>query len=287
VGRLATIYLHNNPDVHLEGRELEARLLDLCNRGRAAHPGLEVGDEAFVAHVAKCGAHIDTSSEVHAEDLFLVCACLAGDANAVDRLRKVAKSALAGHLSRISGALAMSDEIEQRLWNDVLVDDGDGPKLGRFAGRGPIGAWMGVIGQRHALLILRHERLQLRLRDEAAAEVAVVADDAAMAVMKRRYREQLNGAVAGALASLSDRDKTLYRMHFVDRLTLETIGRAYGVHHSTVLRWLANTRKRVIEETKVRLRATLLVSSADFDSIARLLLSQLDIDISSAFSRRA
>jgi hypothetical protein len=74
-------------------------------------------------------------------------------------------------------------------------------------------------------------------------------------------------------------------MHLVDGLTLERIAKVYGVTHPTIMRWLEHARQRVLDEAKRRLREVLPVSSTEFDSIARLLISQLDLDISLALSK--
>jgi RNA polymerase sigma-70 factor, ECF subfamily len=282
MGRLADIYVNANPGFGPSPLDLEDQLVGLCTRGRVARPTFSVDDESFVAHLARCGAAVEDGLALHAEDLFLACACLAGDHTAVAQLHAESKDALGQHLSRIRGALAIREEVEQQLWSTVLVGTGGAPKLATYAGRGPITAWMGVAAQRVALMALRQERAEARARQEASAQVSLVDQDPELVVIKERFREQLNAAVAAALACLTDREKTIFRLHLVDRLTLETIGRSYGVHHSTVLRWLAAARERIVEEAKAHLRATMPISTGEFDSIARLLLSQLDLNISRA-----
>jgi RNA polymerase sigma-70 factor (ECF subfamily) len=265
--------------------DLEARLVTLCARGRAAHPSLGVADDVFVTHLARCEAPVlDVFATVHAEDLYLVCACLEGNAAALAALRTELRPVLARHLARIRGAKAIFDEVEQQLWNRALVGGGEGPKLARYTGRGALGSWVGVSGQRIALMILRHERVEARARQEAAAERSLVRDDPELGAIKERYREQFQEAVEAAIAALDARDRTLYRMSLVDGLSVVQIAKAYGVHHTTVVRWLAAARERIAEEAKRHLRAALSVSSGEFDSIARMLLSQLDLDVSAVLS---
>jgi RNA polymerase sigma-70 factor, ECF subfamily len=121
---------------------------------------------------------------------------------------------------------------------------------------------------------LRHELAETRARREIAARTHPAGDDPELTTIKERFRQQFHVAVETALARLDDRGKTIYRMHLIEGHTLEHIARAYGVHHSTVLRWLDTARERVLDEAKRELRATLPVSSAEFDSIARLLSSR-------------
>jgi RNA polymerase sigma-70 factor (ECF subfamily) len=282
VGRLANLYrasaIRDAADLDEPG--LEETLAALCARGRGAHPDLVLSEETFVAHLARCGAPLADGGPVEAGDLYLACACLEGQAAAVARLRELGRSAVARYLGRIGGASEIREEIEQRLWDGVLVGAPRGPKLATYSGRGALSSWIGVSAQRIALMELRHERAETRARQEAAARGRLANDDPELAAIKERFRERFQGAVAAALGTLEDREKTLYRMHLVDGQTLESIGKVYNVHHTTVLRWLAAARERVVEEAKRRLRAELDVSTSEFESLARLLASEVDLNAS-------
>jgi RNA polymerase sigma-70 factor (ECF subfamily) len=290
VGRFADIYraaATQGAPVDADADSIESRLADLCARALAAYPSFGVSDADFVAHLARCGAPVlDVLSPIHAEDLYLACACLVGNDAALVRLRSEARPILARYLKTIGGGVALFDEVEQQLWNAVLVGDEDGPKLGRFAGRGPLGSWIGVSAQRIALMMLRHERVEARARNEEAAQRFLVAADPEMAAMKRRYLGPFQAALEAAIAKLGEVETTVYRMHLVDGISTADIGVVYGVHAMTIRRWLAGARERIVEEAKRHLRTHLEISSGEFDSIARLLLSQLELDLSQALSKQ-
>jgi RNA polymerase sigma-70 factor (ECF subfamily) len=286
VSRLVSIYQAAGGGADGEEAGLEQRLADLCSRGRAAHPALELDAAVFVAHLARCGAAVgDVLGELHAEDLYLACACLAGDGAAIAKLREAYRPVVVRYLKRIGHSESILEDVEQRLWDAIFVGGDAGPKLAVYAGRGPLGGWVGISAQRIALMTLRHEQAESRARNEVAARGRLAAEDPQMAAIKQRYRAQFQGAVDAAISTLDDRDKTLYRMHLVDGLTLERIAKVYGVTHPTILRWLERARQRVLEEAKRRLREVLAVSSNEFDSIARLLISQLELDISLALAK--
>jgi RNA polymerase sigma-70 factor (ECF subfamily) len=285
VGRLTKIYMAfaTRADLDIEPAVLEGKLDQLYARGRAAHPALGLDDESFVTHLAKCGARVDDAlTPLHAEDLYLACACLTGNLLAVASLRDLGRPVVVRYLNRIGSARLIADDVEQRLWDAVLVGSPQGPKLATYSGRGPLGSWIGVSAQRIALIELRHEQAEIRARHEVKAGHHLTGDDPEMAAIKDRFRDQFQDAVGAAIGTLEDREKTLFRMHLVDGLTLETIGKVYGVHQTTIFRWLSAARHRVIDEAKGLLRASLPVSSAEFNSIARLLLSEADLSISAA-----
>lgn len=257
----------------------EAALVALCERGRAGGAAFGVDDVTFVAHLARCRAPVgEGPGSIHAQDLYLGCACLQGSEEALARLRAQCRPVLQRYLSRIRGAEAMLDEIEQALLDKLLV--GEPPRLVTYTGRGALGAWIGISAQRLAITHLRHERAETRARREVAANVRLADSDPELAVIKERFQPEFQSAVAAALETLDDRERVLYRLHLVEGLTFESMAKTYGVHPVTIGRWLAAASQKVLERAKEQLRKTIPVSSDEFESLARLLAGHLDISIS-------
>ena len=71
-------------------------------------------------------------------------------------------------------------------------------------------------------------------------------------------------------------------MHIIDGLTVERIAKTYGVVHSTVSRWMAGRarHRRRGEAPAARRDAGL---AQDYESMSRLLVSQLDLSVSQIF----
>ena len=218
---------------------LEAVLAGLLARGAAAHLDLSLDGALFASHLGRCGAPIETASpaSIHAEDLFLAAAALFGDAAAVSKLRRAHRPVLASYLRHIDVSPAFFDEVEQRLWDATLVGAvGAGPKLASYSGQGALAGWVGIAAQRIALMIRRHEAAEERAADGAAAEARALATDPELAFIKGKLRNQFQGALQRGLAALDDRERMIYRLHLVDGLTVEAIGKVYAVSHSTVSR---------------------------------------------------
>ena len=265
---------------------LEEAILALWVRGRAGHPELAVEDTAFAAHLAACGAAIDPGT--HAEDLYLVCAGLGGDAAAISKLRRIHRPVLAGYLRRIDGSPAFVDEVEQQVWDALLVGGaGARPKLGSYLGQGQLAGWIGIAAQRIALMIRRHEAAQERAHDGAAAEARLVADDPELGFIKASLREKFREAITLAMGALEDRERMIYRLHLIDGLSVEGIGKMYGVSHSTVSRWLAKAREAIIAEARRVLREDMCLTPEEFDSVAGLVVSRLDLSVSRILLRPA
>ena len=261
---------------------LERSLAALCARGRAAHPQVAVEDVVFAAHLGRCDAPVGVvGADVHAEDLYLCCAGLLGDEVAVKTLRANARPVLAGYLRRIDASPAFIDEVEQQLWDNALVGSGEAPaRLESYAGRGPLAGWLGVVAQRIALLIRRKEASEERAVEGAGAEARLVAGDPELAFIKGYLRGPFQRAISEGLQALDDRERMVYRLHIVDGLSLERIGETYGVSQSTVSRWMASARAQIVEKAQRLLRDELHASAEEYESMSRLLVSQLDLSVS-------
>jgi RNA polymerase sigma-70 factor, ECF subfamily len=261
----------------------EQTLAALYARGRAVHPDLGVDDVAFAAHLGRCGAAVEglCGADVHAEDLYLCCAGLLGDDGAVRALRTRHRAVLAGYLRPIDGSPSFLEEVEQRLWDSALVGSIEAaPKLASYSGKGPLAAWVGVAAQRIALMIRRSEAAEKRALDTVAVETHLVAADPELAFVKEHLREPLQRAIVQALNALDDRQRMIYSLHVVDGLTIERIGAMYGVSQSTVSRWMAGARAAIVEHARTALRDEMHVPAEEFESLVRLLSSQLDLSVS-------
>jgi RNA polymerase sigma-70 factor (ECF subfamily) len=125
----------------------------------------------------------------------------------------------------------------------------------------------------------RGEAAQRRARERAMGERLSIDLDPELLFLKQRYRVEFGEAFERAVAGLSDHERALLRLHMVAGLTLDRIAVIYRVNASTVSRWLATTRERLSAETERDLRIRLHLSPAEFDSLARLVLSQIDLSI--------
>jgi RNA polymerase sigma-70 factor (ECF subfamily) len=259
--------------------DLEEALQALWVRGRAGHPELDVGDTTFAAHLAACGAAIERGT--HAEDLYLVCAGLEGAAAAIAKLRRIHRPVLASYLRRIDGSPDFVDEVEQQVWHALLIGgDGARPKLLSYSGQGQLAGWIGIAAQRLALMIRRHESAQERAHEGAAAEARLITDDPELRFIKATLREKFRQAITRAIGVLEDRERMIYRLYLIDGLSVEGIAKIYGVSHSTVSRWLAKAREAVIAEARRVLRDDMHLSPEEFDSVAGLVVSRLDLSVS-------
>jgi len=266
----------------LEPSVLESALTQLYATGSAAHPDIELDATRFGNYVADCNTPLGGDNRtLPAGDLFLACAVLSGNQTAIRKLRQISLSPIRSYLRRIELATGSMDDIVQELWSLLLQGGADRiPKLARYSGTGSLRSFIGVTARRLALMRCRHEEVVARAGVRLATEVNALADDVELAFIKAEYRDGFRRAIEDALGGLDQRLRMVLRMRIVDNLTVEGIARAYVVSQSSVSRWLEKAREQVMSDTRRLLCERLLLSGAEFDSLWRLMASQLEISVS-------
>jgi RNA polymerase sigma-70 factor (ECF subfamily) len=221
------------------------------------------------------------------DDLYLACACATGVPGAAavftGRYRPTVRSAVARIVRDADAA-----EIEQRVSNDLLVGSGTTPpKIASYAGRSPLERWLGIVAQREALTWLRENRAEARARVAAAAEPKPGGGvHPEIAFLKERYRSDFEWALRQALERVAERERVLLRLHVVNGLTVEAIGKMYGVSQPTASRWLATARETLLADVKATLAARLGTASDEIASLAGLVASRLDVSLSALLRSR-
>jgi RNA polymerase sigma-70 factor, ECF subfamily len=223
--------------------------------------------------------HAVTEPPDHAPDLALAKAAAAGDPAALRALEPRIARESAAAARRIDGARAFADEVTQVVRVRLLVaDDGGHVRIADYAGRGPLDAWISVAATRVALNLKRGTGREVGAA-EVMEEVIAREPDPELRHLKSTYRSELRIALEAALAALPDRQRAILRLTYVDGMRLHQIARLYQVHESTVSRWLAQATDDVAASTRKRLIAALGVSPGTADSVARMVLSNLDLSI--------
>jgi RNA polymerase sigma-70 factor (ECF subfamily) len=210
-------------------------------------------------------------------DLYLACACAEQVPRAAAAFKGRYQRTIRRAIARVLTGAADREEAEQRTLDTLLV--GTQPKLSQYLGHGPLENWISVVAIRVAVSMGRSQSAELRLRQKAVAEATGAVSPEVM-FMKRELRAELETAVGAALQRLPDRERLVLRLYLVSGMTLEAIGKSFGVTHSTVSRWLTSARESLLADVQRTLGERLKLARADLASIARLVMSQLDLSIS-------
>jgi RNA polymerase sigma-70 factor, ECF subfamily len=265
---------------------LDLALARAAAEGRAAWPDLAVSDDDLFRYVA---ARVDEGEDplaaieaLHTTDLYLACACSAGSAAAVQAFARRLLGDVGAILHPV-GAAALAEDVRQILLERLFVGSEDAPpKIGTYSGRGPLAAWVRVSAVRVAVSLRRAEHPTDAPPADDALEPLAGGVDPELDALKIRYAAAFNAALRDAFAALPPRDRTLLKLHYVDGVPVERIASSYNAHRVSASRWLSAARARVLEETTRLLRDRQRLTESEFESLARLLQSRMEVSLRSA-----
>lgn len=266
--------------------ELDQALARAFAAGQSAWPGVAVDEGDFARYLAEridegepAAAALDG---LYASDLYLTCACAAGSTVAVEAFSKRLLSDLARVLSGV-GAAAIADDVRQILLERLFVGSAESPpKIGTYSGRGQLSAWVRVAAVRIAMSLRRSEHPSDASAPDDTLDALLPSIDPELDALKIRYAATFNAALEDAFAALPPRDRTLLKLHYVDGVSVDRIASSYNAHRVSASRWLSAARGRVLEETVRLVRERNRLTESEFESLARLVRSQLEVRLGGA-----
>lgn len=269
---------------------LEMELQRRLDEAREVWPEVQPAVEAVVRFWAQRlpRAPADPLAELeklHVQDLYLAWACGTRQPAALAAFDRGFMDAAVRSARRASPDDAFLQDVRQSLRERLFVGaEGKAPKILEYTGRGPLARWLKVVAL-GAAVSLRRSRGQRPLGhdDEPLAELSMDAEAPELALFRGRYRQDFRAAFTEALASLDRRQRTLLRLHFLKRLTVDELAPMYQVHRATAARWIVAARKALLAATRQKLAQRLALSSGELDSAIRDLRSNLDVTLSRVF----
>ncbi|MBK8715869.1 MAG: hypothetical protein IPN32_14125 [Deltaproteobacteria bacterium] len=142
-------------------------------------PELRLAFDAYAAHVRGVlgGGDEAVLPKLALEDLFLACACLRGDDAALRRFDRDVLGACDAAVRGLDNTDSFLDEVKQRLRTKLLAGDTEQPpRIGEFAGRGALVAWVTVAAVRTGLSLLRERKRAERFTGDGWAEALALPD---------------------------------------------------------------------------------------------------------------
>jgi RNA polymerase sigma-70 factor (ECF subfamily) len=222
--------------------------------------------------------------EIDTHALALAKECADGVPHALEEFeQRCMGGALDRVLMRLGAAPAEVDELKQRVRLKLLVAEPDRrARITDYTGRGPLEGWVRVIAVRELLDLRKREKNEIPMEEDAIIAIALPSVDPELEHVKQRYAAEFRTAFKETLRELEARDRTVLRYNALDGLSIDEIGRLYGVHRASAARWLVKARTALLEGTRARLMTRLDVSPEELDSILRLIQSELDASLGSS-----
>lgn len=263
--------------------DLEQELLRLAARAHAAFPEVALQRDVFLRFLTEAvRAQLRTSvaqGGLCVEDLFLVCAYSQGSPAATRALEGRYLPPVRGRLARMGLQPAHIQDIWHLLLQRLLGGARSG--AGAYTGRGTLKRWLQVAAVREAIRLGRRAARHISIEDSELIDQLQTPDAPDLRIMKQRYRDSFRAAFLEALQLLSPRQRNLLRHYYLDRLGVTEIGRLHGVNPATAWRWLERCRQEVFLRTREALRQRVTLSDPDFDSLARIMQSQVNLSLRS------
>jgi RNA polymerase sigma-70 factor len=280
-----------------DAASLNNLLTRVWESARAQWPAVKLDPGLFMQHLAERLPREEAAraleallSQVAVGDLYLACACLHDVPLAIETFEQHYLRKLPKLLRDYERSAAAIDEICQLTRVKLLVPTAEGlPKIGEYKGKGALMNWVGIT----AVRIAAKERLRQKPADSLDDPDGPIIDPVLPAMdpeldrIRRLHQEDLRDAMRKAIASLTDEDRYLLRLHYVDGLSTYKMASLLGKSQPTTHRWLAQSQEKLRKETRRLMQDRLQMSQPEFQSIIKLLYSRFELSLSQLLGKAA
>lgn len=271
---------------------LDARLRECHAVGSAAWPDISLSREDFVEALAP---HVETEwpivpTDFHTADFFLAAACVKGAPGAVVALEHSFLARIPDYIARVCrpSDRERPEDVAQNIAERLVVPTAAGPaRIAEYSGRGPLGGWLRVLSVRIALNTKRGKSRFTSLEGRPDRYDAPTGVDPEVDLFRLKYGAEFKCALEAAFASLDTEQRALLRLYAAGGQRGEDLGKVLGVDRSTATRRLARARAHLFAFTKRALTAKLGITTGEFDSIARVVHSRIELTLSRVLGSRA
>ncbi len=245
----------------------------------AAHPELAHLGASFGLHLETFEAAPDLSTR--AADLLLAHGAAVGDAAALALVQPLLQAQTALAHARLHSRLPLDEAVQRAREHLVPASHAERkPAIAAYRGDASLAAFVRVVATRLLLEVYP------RTPEEVNLEEAVLRGpkhrnrdlraNPDLLALRRRRGDSFHAAFAQAEAALEARPRALLRYALCEELTAAEIGLVYGVHSSTVARWLGEAS----EALQAHLLGALELDPKERSAIEAALDKQLDAALS-------
>src|SRR4051812_28796981 len=200
----------------------------LWEAGRSAFPEASVDLSTFTGFVLPKTTDAARLASLRGPDLYLACACAAGDRHAILAFEAQHLARIPAVLARRERSPAVVDEVRQLVRTRLLVAEGAPPRIAEYGGTGSLDGWVRVVTLRVHANLRRQDRDHFDV-DEVASP-AGLAGDPELLLVRARCESAFRAALRDAFAMLSDRDRAIFRLQVQKGLTLDQMALVFQVH---------------------------------------------------------
>ncbi len=261
---------------------LDDALRSAWTEARARWPTIELNPTHYGAALGERIREDVPISALRRDDVYLVAALLQGNPQAVETFERSFGPEIDRGLRRLDPERV--DDLRQAVRQRLLVGDGErAPKLRSYGGRGELLRWLRVTVVRMRADVARQRRREPDTSSDALgsriSRAMNPSADPEYRYLKDHYGAQLRAAFESAVGQLDPKQRNLLRQSLLGGLSASQMAGLYNVDRSTTKRWLAQAREQLWAHTRRGVMQQLRVSRDEFESIVRLVKSELDLSI--------
>ncbi len=264
--------------------ETQAMWLVLAQRGQEAWPGIVVDLAAFTRHGEALG--VEESNEalerLHVADLWLAFASATHHRAALLVLDRRIAQACAKVAGRMGSASVDEQELAQALREHLLIVATETtrlPRIGRYAGRAPLDAWLWTAARRLALTSFRRRDVVDLITREVLGKFPEAKLGPEQQIAREQSRATIKLAIDRAFAAASLAERNVLRLSLIERLGPDELGAIFGVHRATAARQLAQAKQALRERVERELGAKLGLASAEMGPYLAHAHSLIDVSL--------
>ncbi len=212
------------------------------------------------------------------DDLALCFLSLHGERKALAeverRLQRVGRAAAARR-----GDDDFIDEVLQQARHKLFVG-GTRARLNGYRGQGALVQYLKAVVSSLSVDLARSRTSHKSTGDDALLDAATGEGNADSRLVHLTHRAHFTKAFKVALTKLSAEERTWLRMRFVDGLSIDAVGTAFGVHRTTAMRWLEKAQHTLMKETRRSLAEQLGLPAPELESMMRAMRPSLAENLS-------
>jgi RNA polymerase sigma-70 factor (ECF subfamily) len=251
----------------------EARAHELYQAAAAAGE-LRVSFEDFRRRLQPLWLDEEPVTEERAAELYLACACEAGDEEALARFDRELGATARAAIARIAPGDDQIDEVMQELRQRLFC--GDKPKIGTYGGRGPLWKWLRITATRAAQDFVKSKQGRPTGVDDVVDRFLADDGEPEFRLLRGRYEPLFRQAFVEAMAALDAQERTILRLRYVQNQGIDRLSVVFGVHRATVARWLETIRDKMLSHVQDRIAADEPnLTRSDVHSLWRAVRSQV------------
>lgn len=250
-------------------------------RAAEAHPDVPIGLDRAAAGVTRRLGDAATGAAIAAlhHDVVIAIAAGDGDPKAVAALDALCDLEVTFAAGRLRATPTQADDVRAEVRRLLFTADGERPAaIATYTGRGDFRGYVRVIAARALARRKQRDQREETLDGEVIDRLGASIDPE-VAMLRERYRPDVDAAFRAALGALSDRARAVLRYSLVDGWSIDKIGASYGVHRATAARWLEGAREELGRGIRARLAERLSLAESQVDSIVALVTSRIEVSL--------